>query len=119
MIGAYFSKPDWHCEYYWDPALSTPTRNPNYDIQKYPETWAKYQQYTANQIDELMSDYGKIDILWLDGGWVRKDKGQDIKLDEIVDNARKSNRACLPWTELFPEETRITKHRNLEFPKHN
>lgn len=19
MIGAYFSKPDWHCEYYWDP----------------------------------------------------------------------------------------------------
>ena len=88
MIASYFSKPDWHNENYWDPFFSTPTRNPNYDIKKYPEKWQKFQQFTANQIDELMSDYGSIDILWLDGGWVRKAKGQDIKLDEIVDKAR-------------------------------
>lgn len=60
----------------------------DYSIAKNPEKWAKYQQFTANQLDELMSDYGSIDMLWLDGGWVRKPK-QDIKLDEIVDNARK------------------------------
>lgn len=88
MIGAYFSKPDWHCKDYWDPARATPTRNVNYDVNLYPEKWAKYQQFTANQIDELMSDYGNVDILWLDGGWVRAPH-QDIKLDEIVDNARK------------------------------
>lgn len=35
-----------------------------------------------------MSDYGRVDVLWLDGGWVRKPQ-QDINLDEIVDNARK------------------------------
>jgi alpha-L-fucosidase len=27
FIGAYFSKPDWHCPYYWDPYFATPDRN--------------------------------------------------------------------------------------------
>lgn len=89
MIGTYFSKPDWHCPYYWDPERATPNRHVNYDIKKYPENWEKFKQYTANQIDELMSDYGNIDILWLDGGWVKKAKGQDIDMDRIADNARK------------------------------
>ncbi|WP_281696161.1 alpha-L-fucosidase [Bacteroides clarus] len=117
MIGAYFSKPDWHCEYYWDPALSTPTRNPNYDIKKNPEVWAKYQQYTANQINELMSDYGKIDILWLDGGWVRKDKGQDIKLDEIVDNARKKQPGLIAVDRTVPGRNENYQTPELRIPK--
>lgn len=117
MIGAYFSKPDWHCEYYWDPALSTPTRNPNYDIQKYPEKWTKYQQYTANQIDELMSNYGRIDILWLDGGWVRKDKGQDIKLDEIVDNARKKQPGLIAVDRTIPGRNENYQTPELNVPK--
>ena len=117
MIGAYFSKPDWHCEYYWDPALSTPTRNPNYDIQKYPEKWTKYQQYTANQIDELMSNYGRIDILWLDGGWVRKDKGQDIKLYEIVDNARKKQPGLIAVDRTIPGRNENYQTPELNVPK--
>ena len=87
MIGAYFSKADWHNEDYWDPDYATPTRNPNYDIREDPQKWAKFQQFTANQIEELMSDYGRVDVLWLDAGWVREPE-QDIKIDEIVSNAR-------------------------------
>ncbi|BEH00351.1 alpha-L-fucosidase [Bacteroides sedimenti] len=71
MIGAYFSKPDWHSEYYWWPKYATPDRNNNYDINKNPWRWNKFKQYTYNQISELMHNYGSIDILWLDGGWVR------------------------------------------------
>ncbi|WP_199136089.1 alpha-L-fucosidase [Pedobacter sp. ASV12] len=71
MIGAYFSKPDWHSEYYWWPRYATPDRNNNYDIRLHPQRWQQFKQYTYNQIQELMSDYGSIDILWLDGGWVR------------------------------------------------
>jgi alpha-L-fucosidase len=71
MVGAYFSKPDWHSEYFWWPKYATPDRNTNYDIRKYPWRWNKFKEYTYNQIGELMHDYGKIDILWLDGGWVR------------------------------------------------
>jgi alpha-L-fucosidase len=71
MIGAYFSKPDWHSENYWWPKYATADRNNNYDIRKYPWRWNKFKTFTYNQIRELMHHYGSIDILWLDGGWVR------------------------------------------------
>ncbi len=111
--GAYFSKPDWHNDDYWDPYFPPKDRNVNYDPEEYPEKWEKYVQFTQGQIMELMSDYGKIDILWLDGGWVAKqwkedveefytksvDKtksgfikngivNQDIRMDELVEKAR-------------------------------
>jgi alpha-L-fucosidase len=70
--GAYFSKPDWHSEFYWDPTFPPFDRNVNYDPGLYPEKWENFVQFTHNQIMELMTDYGKIDILWLDGGWVSK-----------------------------------------------
>lgn len=71
--GAYFSKPDWHSEFYWWPNFATPDRNVNYDISKYPDRWESFIQYTQGQIMELLGgDYGKIDILWLDGGQVQK-----------------------------------------------
>lgn len=69
--GVYFSKPDWHCDDYWWPYFPVHDRNVNYDPVKYPERWKRYQDYTYNQIEELMSGYGKMDVLWLDGGWVR------------------------------------------------
>jgi alpha-L-fucosidase len=77
--GAYFSKPDWHSPYYWWPNFATPDRNVNYDIKKYPERWQKFIEYTHGQIDELMSNYGKMDILWLDGGWVAPMTDQEIR----------------------------------------
>lgn len=113
--GAYFSKPDWHHENYWSPNFPPFDRNVNYDPALYPEKWEKYVQFTHNQILELLTDYGKVDILWLDGGWVKKrDKenieqnydekfkenvsgngflkhrvvSQDIRMDELVEKAR-------------------------------
>lgn len=71
MVGAYFSKPDWHTQDYWWSYFPPKDRNPSYSPKKYPEKWNKFKQFTYNQIEELMSDYGKMDILWLDGGWVR------------------------------------------------
>jgi alpha-L-fucosidase len=43
FIGAYFSKPDWHCPYYWDPYFATPDRNVNYNPKKYPEKWSAFE----------------------------------------------------------------------------
>lgn len=71
MIGAYFSKPDWHNENYWWPMYATPDRNNNYDTRKHPWRWQQFQDYTFKQIQEIVTGYGGVDILWLDGGWVR------------------------------------------------
>jgi alpha-L-fucosidase len=70
-IGAYFSKPDWHNDNYWWPYFPVFDRNVNYDPEKYPQRWQEFKKFTFNQVEELMTGYGKIDILWLDGGWVR------------------------------------------------
>lgn len=90
FIGAYFSKPDWHSDYYWWKQFPAVDRNANYSIQKHPEQWKKFVDYTHGQINELMSDYGKLDILWLDGGWVRPTSDSEVKatLAEIYENSR-------------------------------
>lgn len=89
-IGAYFSKPDWHSNYYWWNKFPVSDRNANYDVKKYPEQWKKFIDYTHGQIDELMTDYGKIDILWLDGGWVRPKTDKEVlaEYSEFVDGTR-------------------------------
>lgn len=84
MIGAYFSKPDWHSDYYWWRRFPTRDRNVNYNPDNHPEQWQKFQEYTYNQIEELMTGYGPIDILWLDGGQVQKRFNQDIRMDRIA-----------------------------------
>ena len=71
MPGIYFSKPDWHAPDYWWSYFPPKDRNPTYDTKKYPETWKRFKDFTYTQLNELMSNYGKVDILWLDGGWVR------------------------------------------------
>jgi alpha-L-fucosidase len=70
-VGAYFSKPDWTTPYFWWPYYPPKDRNPNYDITKYPDRWKKFVEYTQNQLREIVTDYGPLDILWLDGCWVR------------------------------------------------
>lgn len=88
--GAYFSKPDWHSDYFWWDKFPPTDRNCNYSIQKYPERWQQFIQYTHNQIDELLTDYGKVDILWLDGGWVRPKTPEEIKqeLSDVYEGSR-------------------------------
>lgn len=111
--GVYFSKPDWNVDSYWDPKYPPRDRNVNYEPEANPEKWKEYVDFTHNQMLELLTDYGKVDILWLDGGWVTKTPkttitswydeqlkdnnngyikhriiNQDIKMDEFVVKAR-------------------------------
>lgn len=88
MIGCYFSKPDWHSKWFWNPYYATPNRHINYKKQQHPDWWQNYRKFTQNQLNELTTDYGNIDILWLDGGWIT---GEEIGLDTILVDARKRN----------------------------
>ncbi len=86
-IGAYYSKSDWHHPGYWSPDWPHKDRNVNYDITKYPDKWATFVDFTHNIVRELMTGYGPVDILWLDGGQVRPPK-QDINMPKLATMAR-------------------------------
>jgi len=83
----YFSKSDWHCPWYWDKSRPYPDRNVNYDTHDEPELWARFVRFVQAQVEELMRDYGRMDLLWLDGGQVRPPQ-QDIDMDRMVAMAR-------------------------------
>jgi alpha-L-fucosidase len=97
-VGLYFSKPDWNSPWYWSPEfpLFPPGseqigvgRNPNYDPRKHPDLWKKFKDFTWAQIEELMRNYGEIDILWLDGGQVNpSNNGQDLDMPGLAAMAR-------------------------------
>ncbi|MCA8829574.1 alpha-L-fucosidase [Hymenobacter pini] len=135
MLGAYFSKPDWHSQNFWWPKYATPDRNVNYDIRKYPWRWQQYQQFTYNQISELVHDYGSLDILWLDGGWVRPREtvnaevrawgapipefSQDVNMPRIAAMAREAQPGILlvdrtvhgPYENYQTPEQRVPDHK--------
>jgi alpha-L-fucosidase len=141
-IGTYFSKPDWHSEYYWWPNFATPDRNVNYDIKKHPARWQKFIEFTHNQILELLTDYGSIDILWMDGGWVQslsqeeiqklinspdftftRIQNQDIKIAELVMKAREKQPGLIvvdravegPFQNYLTPENQVPERR-LPYP---
>jgi alpha-L-fucosidase len=92
MVGAYFSKPDWHCQWFWNPYYATPNRHANYKVSLHPDWWEKYVEYTRNQLGEITQNFAPLDILWLDGGWI---SGEQIGLDGILKTARVSNPGML------------------------
>jgi len=95
-IAAYFSKADWNVPSYWAKdqfAGNFTKRGPSYDPKDNPELWEKFVQFTHNQVMELVTDYGRIDILWFDAGWVCRENGQDIRIEELVEKARRVQ----PW----------------------
>lgn len=112
MIGCYYSKPDWHCPWFWNPYFATPTRHINYRKDRHPDWWQNYRRYTQNQLNELTSDYGNIDILWLDGGWIT---GEDIGLDSVLVGARRRNPGliCVDRTIRGKNENYQTPERGI------
>ncbi|MDR3218122.1 MAG: alpha-L-fucosidase [Dysgonamonadaceae bacterium] len=109
MIGAYFSKPDWHSQYYWWDRYATPNRRQNYSIEKFPWRWNVFKKFVYNQIEELVNgDYGTVDILWLDGGWVRN----NIDMPEIARMARSYQKDL-----LIVDRTVPGKYENYQTPE--
>lgn len=87
-ISCYFSKSDWSCPWYWAPEFPIRDRNPNYDTRTDPRRWAKFVEFTHRQVEELMTAYGPVDVLWLDGNQVRP-PNQDIRMADLAAMARK------------------------------
>ncbi len=83
-IGAYYSKADWHCPFYWEPGSDPRGRYASYDPVKKPELWQKFQKFVENQLVEICQNYGPIDILWLDAGWVNGGHHEFLPMKQIA-----------------------------------
>lgn len=110
-IGAYYSKADWHHPDYWGPEAPATTRNPNYDTRRYTNRWNRFKDFVHGQVDELVSRYGPLDILWLDAGQVRPPL-QDIDMDRLAAAARRRQPGL-----IIVDRTVGGKHENYRTPE--
>ena len=64
-IGLYFSHPDWYdADFRFD--SWNPNKDKNYSPENNPESWERFKTRHNEQITELLTNYGKIDMLSLD-----------------------------------------------------
>ncbi len=87
-IGLYYSLLDWHHEDY--PAYGDrhhPMRN-NTAFKNKIHNFDNYVKYFHNQVKELVTGYGKIDIMWFDFSYDNM-TGEKWKATELVDMIRK------------------------------
>ncbi len=97
-IAAYFSKADWHVDSYWhnnEECNIFHDRGPSYKPSENPEEWKRFVDFTQNQIMELGTEYGPVDIMWFDAGWVCAENDQDIRLGEVIEKVRKTQPGML------------------------
>ena len=76
-VGLYYSLIDWSREDYrsvyqagWPIGDRNIYSSPGYGEER-PELWAQFLKFNDAQMTELLSNYGKIDLLWFDGDWER------------------------------------------------
>ncbi len=94
-IGFYYSLIDWHHpEFPIDPLH--PRRNdPDAKEKSEHRDIKKYAEYMRNQVRELLTNYGKIDILWFDfsysdnnSGWMKGKGKEDWETEKLIALAR-------------------------------
>jgi alpha-L-fucosidase len=124
-VGLYYSLIDWH-----HPDFTvdknhpqSPSNQKEYSVLNKDRDMNKYRSYLHNQVIELMTNYGKIDILWLDysyPGENGKDK-KDWDSEKLIKLVRKlqpdiliNDRADLKdyedgWDFTTPEQFKVAK----------
>ena len=76
-IGFYYSLIDWHHPDFPIDKLHPMRCHPDaYEMNK-TRDMKKYAEYMRNQVRELLTNYGKIDILWFDFSYTAADKYHD------------------------------------------
>jgi alpha-L-fucosidase len=87
-VGFYYSLLDWHHPDY--PIAGDtihPMRN-HPDYQNHTGDLPRYADYIRNQVEELLTNYGKIDIIWFDFSYGEM-SGEAWKATELVEMVRR------------------------------
>lgn len=130
-VGFYYSLLDWHHpEYPVDPCH--PQRDDEEFIRKAANRDVrKYAEYMRNQVRELLTNYGKIDIIWFDFSFPQseykglKGKGKDDwQSEELMALVRQlqpgilvNNRLDIKGDFVTPEQVQLREHPRDETGK--
>ena len=76
-VGLYYSLLDWDHPHYTIDYKHPHYNQPDAVEQNKTRDFAIYREYLHNQVRELLTNYGKIDIMWFDFSWVRDGKPDD------------------------------------------
>ena len=84
-VGLYYSIIDWHHPDYLNVGNHPQRQDSEYSKRNF--NWDNYLQYMHGQIEELVSNYGKIDIMWFDFAFDDY-SGEKWKAKELVEMVR-------------------------------
>jgi alpha-L-fucosidase len=85
-VGLYYSIIDWH-----HPDYPNVGNHPQRDDKEYAKrtfNWDNYLKYLHGQVEELVRDYGRLDIMWFDYSFDQY-SGEKWKASELVTMVRK------------------------------
>ena len=99
-VGFYYSLIDWHHPDFPIDMLHPRREDPDAYEQSKNRDMHKYAEYMRNQVTELLTNYGKIDILWFDfsysknngtgdKAWMKGKGKDDWEAEELIATARK------------------------------
>ncbi len=101
-IGFYYSLLDWHHPDYTIDRHHPRRDDADAEEQNKGRDMHRYAQFMRNQVTELLTNYGKIDILWFDFSFPRKEddpawmqgkSAKDWEAEELIQTAR----SLQPW----------------------
>lgn len=132
-IGFYYSLIDWHHPEYTIDRVHPQSANTKeeYDALNKNRDMSVYREYLKNQVREILTNYGKIDILWLDFSFPGEfGKGRDdwgsVELIKMVRQLQPEilidDRADLQdyaggWDFMTPEQYKVDKWPEIDGKK--
>ena len=100
-IGIYYSLIDWHHKDFTIDYNHPDRMNPNANEINKTRNMKNYAKYMRDQVTELMTNYGKIDILWFDYSyddappdatpWFKGKNKDDWEAEKLIETARSIN----------------------------
>ncbi len=132
-IGFYYSLIDWHHPDYTIDRVHPQRVNTKeeYDALNQGRDMAVYREYLKNQVREILTNYGKIDILWLDFsfpgefGKGRDDWGsvelvkmvRELQPGILIDDRADLNEYAGGWDFMTPEQYKVDKWPEVDGKK--
>ncbi len=123
-VGFYYSLIDWHYPDFTIDMLHPRRDDPDAREQNAGRDMRRYAEYMRNQVRELLTDYGKIDIIWFDRSysekrpapgreWMRGKGKDDWEAEKLIALARElqpgiiiNNRSEVEQDVFTPEQFR-------------